>query len=99
IILLGSSSLFAQSYRPFDEFFTSAWDVNIPMGDKFVDENSIAGGRLEYRKMVNDDWSVGLDMSWNSYYTYHPYQTYHLNGKTDVTTDLYRYNYTLPLAV
>jgi hypothetical protein len=85
--------------RAFDNFFTFAWDVTLPMGDKFVSDVSFAGAKLEYRKMVTDNISVGLDLSWNSLYEYKSYQTYHLNSSSDVTTDLYKYNYTLPMAV
>ncbi|MFI5218222.1 MAG: hypothetical protein ACHQNT_01950 [Bacteroidia bacterium] len=106
IVILGANNASAQeaAYTPmgsvFDNFFTFAWDVNIPMGDKYVDATSYAGGKLEYRKMINDNnLSVGFDVSWNSYYEYKSYQTYEYNSTTDVTTDLYKYNYTLPLAL
>lgn len=99
VALLGSKATFAQSDKAFDEFFTFGWDVNIPMGDKFVDATSYAGGKMEFRKMVKHNLSIGLDLSWNSYYEYQPYQTYRVNESTDITTDLYRYNYTLPMAI
>jgi hypothetical protein len=98
VVLIGSNKMFAQD-RAFSNMFTFAWDVNIPMGDKFVDATSFAGGKIEYRKMVSNNWSIGGDLSWNSFYDYHPYQTYHVNNSTDVTTDLYTYNYTLPLSI
>jgi hypothetical protein len=106
IMVLGSFASKAQQggssvSSAFDNFFTFAWDVNIPTGTKFVDATSWAGGKLEYRKMLAnvDNVSVGLDMSWNSYFEYKNYQTYHYNDRTDITTDLYKYNYTLPLAL
>jgi hypothetical protein len=106
IILLGSNISNAQeagstSSSAFDNFFTFAWDVNIPTGNKYVDEVSWAGGKLEYRKMLAnvDNVSVGFDLSWNSFYQYKSYQTYSYSPTTDITTDLYKYNYTLPLAL
>jgi outer membrane protein W len=42
--------------------------------------------------------SVGADVSWNSYYEYTPKTTYQLKDGA-VTTDLYKYVYTLPLAL
>ena len=98
VMLIGGKTLQAQNTH-FDQLFTFAWDVNIPMGDKYVEDVSYAGGKLEFQKMVNENWAVGIDVSWNSYYTYKYYQTYHLNGGTDITTDLFKYNYTLPLAL
>src|SRR4030095_13994850 len=92
----------APSYSPsfiFDNFFAFAWDVSTPTGEKYVDDFSFAGGSVTYRKMLKNKFSVGLDLTWNSYYEYKPFQTFHLNNNTDVTTDLYKYNYTLPMAV
>src|SRR3954468_11844229 len=83
----------------FDQLITFGWDVNIPMGDKFVDETSFNGGKFEFRKMIDDKFSLGIDVSWNSYYMFKPTQTYHLEAGTDITTDLYRFNYTLPIAI
>ena len=101
ITFLGSNCLYAQesSGHGFDNFFTFAWDVNIPLGDKFVDATSFSGAKLEYRKMISQNVSIGLDMSWNSFYEYQSYQTYHVDANTDITTDLYKYLYTLPIAV
>jgi opacity protein-like surface antigen len=101
VILLGSNKIYSQveAGRTFDNFFTFAWDVNIPMGDKYVDAVSYAGAKMEYRAMISSNVSIGLDLSWNSYYEYQPYQTYHVDANTDITTDLYKYNYTLPIAV
>lgn len=106
VVALSTNNLKAQetAYTPvgsvFDNFFTFAWDVNIPVGDMYVDEISYAGGKIEYRKMINDNnLSLGFDFSWNSYYEFKPYQTYQYSSTTDITTDLYKYNYTVPLAL
>ncbi len=106
IILFGSIVSKAQTAgstagSAFDNFFTFGWDVNIPMGTKYVEETSFAGGKIEYRKMLAnvDNLSLGFDFSWNSYHEYKSYQTYSYNATTDITTDLYKYNYTLPLAI
>lgn len=108
VIVLGITSANAQevvtsygssSSSTFNQLFTFAWDVNIPTGNKFIDEVSYSGGKLEYRKAFGNNLSIGFDLSWNSFYEYKPYQTYQLNERTDITTDLYKYNYTLPMAV
>src|SRR4051812_16930323 len=90
VALLGSKTTFAQSDKAFDQFFTFAWDVNIPVGDN-MESTSFAGGKMEYRKMVTHNLSIGLDLSWNSYYDYKPYQTYKVNESADITTDLYKF--------
>ena len=92
----------APSHSPlfiFDNFFFFAWEPSMATGERYVDDFSLAGGTIGFRKMMKNNFSIGLDLSWNSYYEYKPYQTYHLSGNTDVTTDLYKYNYTLPMAV
>jgi hypothetical protein len=107
IIFLGSKNIQAQDAAPsssstvaaFDNFFTFDWEISMPMGDKFADATSLAGANMEFRKMVRQNLSVGLSLSWNSYYEYKAYQPYHVNASTDVTTDLYKYNYTLPMAL
>ena len=96
-VVIGSNTAKAQG--PFDQLLTFGWDVNIPLGDKYVDDISWAGGKFEFRKMIDEKMSLGFDLSWNSYYTYVDYQTYHLNATTDATTDLFKYNYTLPMAI
>ena len=96
-VFLGNAA-FAQD-KPFDQLLTFGWDVNIPMGDKYVDEVSFAGGKFEFRKMIDDRMSLGIDISWNSYYEYVPYQTFHINTSTDASTDGFKYNYTLPLTL
>ncbi len=103
IILLAGKSVSAQDkpavYAAFDNFATFAWDVNIPLGDKYVDATSYAGAKIEYRKMVTSNISIGTEIAWNSYYEHKPYQTYNYDANTDITTDLFTYNYTLPLAL
>ena len=84
----------------FDNFYTFAWDMNIPLGsDQYVTAPSYYGWKFEYRKMQRNNFSVGFDISWNSYYEYKSYQTYKVSENTDLTTDLYKYNYTIPMAI
>jgi hypothetical protein len=107
VILLGANYSKAQDFTPssrgsnaFEKFFSFAWDVTIPTGNKFIDNTSYAGGKFEWRKMTAaENVSIGFDISWNSLHEYKPYQTYQVNANTDVTTDLYKYNYLLPMAL
>jgi opacity protein-like surface antigen len=73
------------------------WEISIPFND-FVSATSIAGFGMEYRKLIKDNFSLGFDISWNSYAQYAPRQTYPITDGA-VTTDFYKYLYTLPLAL
>ncbi|WP_169749177.1 outer membrane beta-barrel protein [Flavihumibacter petaseus] len=91
----------AQSVKgpiPFDNMFGFAWDVNFPVGNDFLDKTSLYGFKLEYRRGIKHNFSVGTEIAWNSYYQYVPRTTYQLKDGA-ITTDLYKYIYTLPLAV
>jgi hypothetical protein len=86
------------AYRVADDLFGVAWDINIPVNNKFVTRTSLDGFRFEYRKLIKHRMSVGLEVSWNSYYQYVPRET-HQTANGAVTTDFYKYIYTLPLAM
>jgi outer membrane protein W len=84
----------------FDQCFIFAWDVNVPVGkNRPIDKTSWAGAKIEYRKKVAHNITVGLDFSWNTFNEYKPSKTYHISSSTDITTDLYKHIYTLPLAL
>ena len=104
-----TGSLFAQDAQQstkkpiagFDNMSYLAWDVSFPSGSvsDFISKTSFSGGTFGYRKMLNKgNVSIGGDISWNSLYEYAPRKTYELpNGA--VTTDLYKYVYTLPFGL
>ncbi len=78
--------------------FNIAWDVNVPVGDNFINATSWYGGKVEFRQFVKENVSVGLEVNWSSLYEYKPRKTYPItNG--DVTTDAYKYLYMLPINV
>lgn len=78
--------------------FGLSWEVAVPSGNKFLDKTSWAGGRIEYRHMVQKNLSLGIGMSWNSFDQYVGSRTYYSkDGASAVTTDMVRQIYTLPL--
>ena len=82
----------------FYDMFSFAWDVNVPVNNTFVSQTSYDGFKMEGRRMIKDNSSIGLELSWNGYYQYRPRKTYELQNGA-VTTDFYSYIYTLPMAV
>jgi hypothetical protein len=78
-----------------------SWEIGFPgNNNNFLSKTSFEGGKIEYRHFIKDDLSVGVFLDWNSYYEYFPTATYTNNEQTQaVTTDMYRYIYTLPFGV
>ena len=104
IFLIGSVvfTLYAHAqsteHSPFsNQMLDFAWDVNIPASNKLITDVSWAGFKMEYRKMVAKDLSVGIEVGWNAYHQYIPRRTYTAQNGA-ITTDFYPYIYNLPLA-
>lgn len=88
----------AQLYHLPDKFLIG-YEAAFPGGD-FLTKASWVGGRIEYRRMINPNVSVGLGGSWNSFEQYVPKTTYQKPGGTGaVTTDLVKEIYTVPLTL
>ena len=75
-----------------------SWEIGFPGNNKnFLSKTSLSGAKIEYRHFIKENLSVGAFLDWNSYYQYFPSATYTNNDQTQaVTTDMYRYIYTLP---
>jgi outer membrane protein W len=75
-----------------------SWEMAFPSNNNYLNKTSYAGGRVEYRKLIKDQFSVGLGISWNSFEDYVGTKTYTSNGGgSAVTTDMVRYIYTVPM--
>ena len=97
LIAVSSSSINAQSRSSISGIINFAWDMNLPLNNKdFISKFSLPGARLESRWFVNPNMSFGVEIEWFSMYEYAPTQTYHLEN-LDITTDLYKYLYSVPL--
>lgn len=81
-----------------DKFFIG-YEVGFPTND-FVKDVSWRGGRIEYRRMIKPNLSVGIAGSWNSFETYTPRTTYQkADGSGALTTDAVKEIYTVPLTL
>ena len=91
-------SAFSQKQMSYHSIAAASWEISFPTGnDHFLTKTSLAGGRLEYRRMVAPNISAGLAFSWNSFDEYFNTQTYKTPSGSAVTTDMVRQIYTAPI--
>jgi hypothetical protein len=93
-------SVWAQQNDPFpvaNSMFGFNWEISIPTSD-FVTKTSLGGFGMEFRKLIKNNFSIGFDITWNSYSQYVPRQTHEITNGA-ITSDFYKYLYTLPLAL
>lgn len=82
---------------PFQSAIVVKYDVNAPMANRdFLNNNSFVGFEIEGKWKVAPSVTFGLGVNWVSYYQYESRSTYSAPG-IDITTDLYKYVYTLPI--
>jgi hypothetical protein len=88
----------AQSSHRSTSIFGVSWEIAFPSDNKYLTKTSLAGFRMEYRKKLKPEFSVGLGMSWNSFNEYYGKATYESeDGAKAVTTDMVRHLYTFPM--
>jgi hypothetical protein len=77
-----------------------SWEINFPNVDDYLTKTSYRGGKAEYRKFLNKNFSVGVAFSWAGYEQYIPSQTYEKPDEGGaVTTDVDRVVYQVPISV
>lgn len=80
------------------DIFMGSWEIGVPTNNDFLNKTSAAGGRFEYRHMINPHVSIGAGMSWNSFEQYTGRKTYQSkDGGSAITTDVIKDIYTLPI--
>lgn len=68
-------------------------DVNKPTSNtSWIDDVSIAGGKLGYRGFIRPNFSAGLDIGWANYDQYEPTVTKQVTNGA-ITTDYFHYVY------
>ncbi|MCU0415555.1 MAG: outer membrane beta-barrel protein [Cytophagaceae bacterium] len=83
---------------PFQSAFLVKYDVNIPLANRnFLDNTSFVGFEIEGKWKVASNITCGIGVNWSTYYQYQPRATYPVRDGLDITTDLYKYIYTLPI--
>jgi outer membrane protein W len=82
------------------DFTAFSWEVAIPTDNKYLTESSLSGWRLEYRRMIKENLSIGVAASWNAFNETLPTKTYSSpGGATAITTDMIRQVYTVPITL
>ena len=72
------------------------WNFGPTISNHFVSNFSGEGANAGYSYFIMDNLSVGAELGWNNYNEYAPRQTYTTKNGA-VTTDMYKYIYTLPV--
>jgi outer membrane protein W len=88
----------AQSSHRSTSIFGVSWELAFPTDNKYLSKTSLAGFRMEYRKKIKPELSLGIGMSWNSFDEYFGKATYEsTDGSSAVTSDMVRHMYTFPM--
>ncbi|WCT14467.1 outer membrane beta-barrel protein [Mucilaginibacter jinjuensis] len=80
------------------DLFFVGYEVAIPTNTNYLTKTSWSGARFDYRRMINQNVSVGIGVSFNSFNQYFKEQTYQRpDGTGAVTSDMIRQIYTTPI--
>jgi hypothetical protein len=78
--------------------FGVGWNINFPKNDGYLTKTSYAGGKLEYRHFINQNFSVGAALDWTTFEQHLPKQTFEKpDGSSAVTSDFIIQSYHLPV--
>jgi opacity protein-like surface antigen len=96
-------TLFAAQTTKAQEFknvLLGSWNIGLPMNSDYLTKTSFAGFRVDYRRFIKPNLSVGFSTGWQSFEQYFDTQSYNSSdGNTTVTTDMYRIVYNVPFMV
>ena len=99
VLVMFQTKNYAQSFYTLQDKFMIGYEVGISSND-FISSTSWRGGRIEYRRMINPNFSVGFSGSWNSFEEYVPKTTYEKpDGSGAITSDLVKDAYSVPLTL
>lgn len=91
--------VFAKAQHRITNLYAFSWEVSFPSND-LVDKVSYNGARIEYRRFIKENFSVGGALSWNNFNQYYPRSTYENADQTQaITTDTYRAVFNLPITL
>jgi len=106
IIALAFSTIYSfaqKKYTPgsMDQLIAFSWEITVPAGnDNLITKTGLAGGRFEYRKFVNPNFSAGIAVSFNGVEQLFDRKTYEKpDGSLAVTTDMVRQSFTMPITL
>jgi len=95
IIIAG---MFGTSAKAQDNVYSFQYSMGFSMGDfnDFISAPSFRGMTFDYRKMVNENVGVGIELGWNVFYEDKDYATY-TRETASITGKQYRYCSTVPM--
>ena len=95
ILALSASSAFAQT-----NLTAIQYSIGFGTGDlgDYIGKTSFRGFAIDYRKLVQPNVGVGVDIGWNVFYHGRPDDTYEL-GNLSYSGKQYRYNNQFPILV
>jgi hypothetical protein len=78
--------------------FSAQYSMGFSNGDmrSYITSSSFRGGALEYRYRIQEKYSVGGDIGWNTFYERRAYDTY-TSGTVSLSGVQYRYINAMPL--
>jgi outer membrane protein len=79
---------------------TIQYSIGFGTGDlgSYINKASFRGFIIDYRKLLQPNIGVGVDMGWNAFYEEKPYDTY-TSGSNDISGKQFRYNNQFPMLV
>lgn len=85
--------------QDFDKIVYFSWDVNKPLSNtEWVGETSARGIKAGYRRLFNDTFMAGVDLSWATYDEYKPTTTFEYSNGA-LTTDYFNYIYSYRVTI
>lgn len=98
-VILSSFFGLASAQYYYDKLYSLSLDMNQPLSNtEFLETFSSSGGRFAFNSFVSENFSGGLDLSWNRYVQTDPRQTYYSPGGA-FTAEYHKYIITYGLAL
>lgn len=96
--ILASLALFPGMMGMGQGYVTTTYNMALPLGNTkdFIEEFSPRGFGIEAGGWLNDNFSLGLEFSWNGFYQEFAYNTYEI-GTLTLSGRMWRYTNVYPL--
>jgi len=94
------ASMAQSDYWRTKNIMTFNWEIATPLGSEFTNKTSISGANIEFRHFVNNNFSLGAGIHWNTFEDYISPTVYEkADGSTAVYSDLVPQVFVLPMLV
>jgi hypothetical protein len=94
VFVIAFHSVLSQDFK---KYYSVVWDLNTPLSNtSLIGNSTLRGGRLLYREVINNRFSVGADLGFATYHD-HLEPAVYQNGSNSLYAELfpYAYNYSL----